>query len=746
MGLGKTISVIGALNALTMDHSPNFDDNCNDETSKTKEKGQRQRQESIPVKMMKKKKVLIVAPKSVLPNWESELNRWLLDYPPSIEVITARSGVPALSSAAPYNGKDAQGHAPNIFLINYEIVDKYRDDIDRLGAFDVVVCDEAHYLKNADSLRSQATLGHYYTNRTGINTQRLWLLTGSPVLNNPIELFPLLRALDPKCEVFPELKTLHAFRERYCGKQVTPWGITYKGGKNLDELRHRLVATPRPSDGTPIMLRRLKDDVLQDLPTKRHQLLPLDDAGGKIAAEEARVLMEAISLAKKKKKNYDWDYDYGEVQQRQQTVFALRRLKVVDLKAMLKEHGLPISGRKKELIQRLAQATISTTTWEEDSEIDVSCNSTNDGLAVAATRLHENAISVLRSAPSENRNKVLQSLLGSTGYSNHAITAALSKARHATALCKLPYAIELLETATASHKVVVYAYHRDVQQELFEAFEDRAVAINGDSTFEERADAVYRFQNDPSITLFVGSIRAAGVGITLTAASHVLFVELDWSPSVIKQAEDRCHRFGQESSVLVQYLFFRNTIDEYISQMLASKQTTIMAATDEPKGNAAWVFDFGKHQGRSVWDVAASHSGYLKWLVSNDAYQKKEELTSALLELGFLNLDSKGQVVKTAAPRIQKDSDDDVVSKDSLSREQSDGDSKATVKDDDMETGGYILTFGKHKGKPIGEVPRNYLWWVASSGAARRDYKLSAAIRRYLFRKKPKAMKSKATK
>ncbi|NIV33897.1 MAG: hypothetical protein GWN58_31945, partial [Anaerolineae bacterium] len=79
-----------------------------------------------------------------------------------------------------------------------------------------------------------------------------------------------------------------------------------------------------------------------------------------------------------------------------------------------------------------------------------------------------------------------------------------------------------------------------------------AVMLYGGMTDQQKDNSVRRFQDDPSCPLFVGSIQAAGVGLTLTAASNVVFAELDWVPANLMQAEDRCHRMGQTDSVLVQ--------------------------------------------------------------------------------------------------------------------------------------------------------------------------------------------------
>jgi len=149
MGLGKTVSAIGALNVME-----DWD------------------------------KVLIVAPKSLLPMWETELERWLV-VGREIGVATAKSGVPAPCQ---------------VLLINYDIVSKYQKDINAMGIWDVLICDEAHYLKSADAVRTKAILGATTTrtNKGAIKARRKWFLTGSPVLNNPIELYPLLKALDPR--------------------------------------------------------------------------------------------------------------------------------------------------------------------------------------------------------------------------------------------------------------------------------------------------------------------------------------------------------------------------------------------------------------------------------------------------------------------------------------------------------------------------------------------------------------------
>jgi hypothetical protein len=158
----------------------------------------------------------------------------------------------------------------------------------------------------------------------------------------------------------------------------------------------------------------------------------------------------------------------------------------------------------------------------------------------------------------------------------------ISRLRHDTAVAKVPAVIAHLEDAIGEgeHKVVLFAHHHDVVNEVREHFGDRCVVLTGETPMADRQAAVDRFQADSNCSLFIGSITAAGVGITLTAASHVVFAELDWVPGNMSQAEDRCHRIGQTDSVLIQHLVLEGSLDAVMARTLVEKQDVIDLALD----------------------------------------------------------------------------------------------------------------------------------------------------------------------
>jgi SWI/SNF-related matrix-associated actin-dependent regulator 1 of chromatin subfamily A len=132
-------------------------------------------------------------------------------------------------------------------------------------------------------------------------------------------------------------------------------------------------------------------------------------------------------------------------------------------------------------------------------------------------------------------------------------------------LLKLPLAIEYLKTMNeGGHtKMIVFAHHREVLKGLFEGLKElNPVILMGGMTPKAKDEAVTKFQEDPTCEVFIGSIIAAGVGLTLTAASYVALVEADWRPGINDQAIDRAHRMGQESTVLAEFLVIEGTLDE----------------------------------------------------------------------------------------------------------------------------------------------------------------------------------------
>jgi hypothetical protein len=133
----------------------------------------------------------------------------------------------------------------------------------------------------------------------------------------------------------------------------------------------------------------------------------------------------------------------------------------------------------------------------------------------------------------------------------------------------------LLETG---EKLVIFAHHQVVVEELAQAF--NAPSITGQTPVEARQAAVDRFQTDPNCRVIVCNIKAGGVGLTLTAASNVAFIELEWTPAAHDQAEDRCHRIGQTDSVMAWYLLGQATIDEEIMSLIETKRQVVDAATE----------------------------------------------------------------------------------------------------------------------------------------------------------------------
>ena len=426
MGLGKTISAIGVINATPETES-----------------------------------VLVVCPASLKLNWKRELEKWLVK--PYIVQVAQKDYFPSFEKNI-------------VAIVNYDVLKKFEAQI-KSRVWDVMILDEVHYLKNYKAIRTKQVFGA--KDVKPIQCKRKLYLTGTPMVNRPIELFGILKSLNRK-----EWWNWKQYVERYCDAWHNGYAYDVSGASNLDELQDRLRAS--------CMIRRLKQDVLKDLPAKVRQVVELPMNGASDAVETEKTLNE-------------------------------RYQQIVDEKRALVE---------------LAKASSSKEQY-------------NDAVRelTAATQLQ---------------------------------FTEMSQARKDVALAKVPSVIDRLkDVIDGGNKVVVYAHHHEVIDAIYDALDSGiAVKFDGRTSMNARDWAVREFQENPRIQVFVGGIRAAGVGLTLTASSHVIFAELDWVPGVMSQAEDRCHRIGQHNSVLVQHLVVDESIDAVMAHRLVEKQYVLDQALD----------------------------------------------------------------------------------------------------------------------------------------------------------------------
>lgn len=139
------------------------------------------------------------------------------------------------------------------------------------------------------------------------------------------------------------------------------------------------------------------------------------------------------------------------------------------------------------------------------------------------------------------------------------------------------------EVTEAGEKIVVFIHQKEIAMKLLNRYTE-AVSVRGDDDISQRNVSVEKFQNDPKVKIIICSIKAAGVGLTLTASSRVAFVELPWHPADCDQCEDRIHRIGQKNAALCTYFIGLDTIDEHIYEIIESKRevaNTITGTRDD---------------------------------------------------------------------------------------------------------------------------------------------------------------------
>jgi SWI/SNF-related matrix-associated actin-dependent regulator 1 of chromatin subfamily A len=241
MGVGKTIQILGVAN------------------------------------VMRAERMLFVCPASALLGWARETYVWLVDQTMPIYIVTASKARPMDETRFP--GINAQVKIVNEFpavergvvIINWDILHKYESEL-RSVSWDIAAFDESQYAKNPKARRAQFAFGRKESKDgktkavAPIRAKVRICASGTPIKNRPIELFSQVNYLDPIA--WP---SWYKYATRYCAAHKGAFGFDASGASNLDELQQRLRSS--------IMIRRMKVDVLTDLPEKTRQVVSVAPNG-----------------------------------------------------------------------------------------------------------------------------------------------------------------------------------------------------------------------------------------------------------------------------------------------------------------------------------------------------------------------------------------------------------------------------------------------------------------------------------
>ena len=159
---------------------------------------------------------------------------------------------------------------------------------------------------------------------------------------------------------------------------------------------------------------------------------------------------------------------------------------------------------------------------------------------------------------------------------------AIQSERQVAGIAKLPHVINFVKNIMEiEESVVVFCHHKYIHKLLHESLaEFSPAAIIGGQTDKIRQKGIDDFQNGDT-KLMIAGLRAGNLGINLTRAKYVIFAELDWSPAIHRQAEDRLHRIGQKNTVFAYYLIGNGTLDNHVADILVDKSYEIDSIMDE---------------------------------------------------------------------------------------------------------------------------------------------------------------------
>jgi len=405
------------------------------------------------------------------------------------------------------------------------------------GLFKCAIVDESHMLKNIKTKRTSKLIPILHA------TNRCILLSGTPAFARPAELWPQLKILSTERDGWWEDEG--EFVKKY---------VQRTSAIRRAELHTMLIGT--------VMIRRLKHNILKSLPSKQREKAVVD-----VVTPDARLEFQKCMkllregkgvMAKIAKKHADKDSE-GKSN--------LIESKNEKIKVLMDEYD-EMYRRKLERMY----SSIQTSHYNEAEKENLMAKYRSD---------LKNEVDLWYK---ERLQRIEDEVLGSPGQPEEDLDrkSILNKMYSLTAKAKIPLIAKLvtkwLDDPTKG-KLCIFAHHIFVLDEISKlvglsnekGIRGRFIRIDGSTNPKERQAQIVAFQNDPDIRIAVLGITAAGVAVTLTASSTVWFAELFWTPALMIQAEDRCHRIGQNATVKCLYFVATGTLDVLLWDLLEKK-------------------------------------------------------------------------------------------------------------------------------------------------------------------------------
>lgn len=461
---------------------------------------------------------LIVCPPSLTGHWEQEFNQYA-----TFMKVLVYAGPPSVRSQLRNTIQTGVREQIDVIVTSYDVV---RNDVDFITQFDFNYCvlDEGHIIKNPKSALSKCV--------KLIKANHRLLLSGTPIQNNVVELWSLFDFLMPGF-----LGTYKQFETKF----AKPIALSRKSKGKKEQERGALVLESLHKQVLPFMLRRLKEDVLSDLPPKIIQ-----DYYCTLSNLQKQLYKDFIS---KQKKNVIKDIESaGPVDDDDNTGAG------ADQGKNAKQHVFQVLQYMRKLCNHPSLVlTREHPQFQEVSNYLKKYNMKLDDIEHAPKLL------------------ALKNLLKECGIGNIGTESSIISQHRALVFCQMKDMLDIVENDLLKKHMPNVTYLR----------------MDGSTDPRYRQNIVKKFNEDPSIDILLLTTKVGGLGLNLTGADTVIFVEHDWNPMNDLQAMDRAHRLGQKRVVNVYRLITRDTLEEKIMGLQKFKMNIASSIVNQQNSGLA---------------------------------------------------------------------------------------------------------------------------------------------------------------